>query len=130
MSTEWHHKNNTMKPNLSNSRFGQAGGPETFGRDSRQRHSAHRDGPERILLERGVGHYGGARPSPRPTLLLLHRALPGHHLQHHPAQEDPLLHCQSHHTLRRHLRALRPRLLPALGFRGKGTVLSEILYFP
>lgn len=54
------------------------------------------------------------------VLQLLRGTVPGHHLQHNPAQEDALLYGQFNHPLRRHLLPLRSSLLPALRLRGEG----------
>ena len=43
-----------------------------------------------------------------------------HHLLHDPPAQDPLLHGEPHHPLRRHLLPHRPRLLPAIGLGRKG----------
>ena len=43
-----------------------------------------------------------------------------HHLLHDPATQDPLLHGEPHHSLRRHILPHRARLLPSLGFGRKG----------
>ncbi|GIY32392.1 hypothetical protein CEXT_266931 [Caerostris extrusa] len=51
-------------------------GPEAPERDPEQRHRAHRNGPERVLPECGVGHHGGASPEEGATLHVLHGALP------------------------------------------------------
>ena len=54
------------------------------------------------------------------VLHLLWRALPGHHLQHHDAEEDAVLHSQPDHPLHGHLLPHCPRVLSSLWQRGEG----------
>ncbi|GFR19846.1 NAChRalpha1 [Trichonephila clavata] len=99
------------------------GGLETQVPDRRIQSDSYGHGSQRVLLERRVGHYGGPSASDGEVLQLLRRALSGHHLQHHPAPENPLLHRQPHHPLRIHLLSLGPRLLPAFGLGRKSVPL-------
>ncbi|GFY61386.1 acetylcholine receptor subunit alpha-like 1 [Trichonephila inaurata madagascariensis] len=98
-------------------------GLETQVPDRRIQFDSYGHGSQRVLLERRVGHYGGPSASDGEVLQLLRRALSGHHLQHHPAPENPLLHRQPHHPLRLHLLSLGPRLLPAFGLGRKSVAL-------
>ncbi|GFV88431.1 acetylcholine receptor subunit alpha-like 1 [Trichonephila clavipes] len=98
-------------------------GLETQVPDRRIQSYSDGHGSQRVLLERRVGHYGGPSASNGEVLQLLRRALSGHHLQHYPAPENPLLHRQPHHPLCVHLLSLGPRLLPAFGLGRKSVPL-------
>lgn len=44
---------------------------------------------------------------------MLRRAVPGHHIQHHDAEKNAVLHSEHHHPLYGHLLSYRPHILPA-----------------
>ena len=62
----------------------------------------------------------GASSEECQVLHVLWRALPGHHLQHHNAEEDAVLHSQSDHPLHGHLLPHYPCVLSSLWQRGEG----------
>lgn len=70
-----------------------------------------------------MGHHEGAGSPQREVLQLLRGALPGHHLQHHAAQEDALLHRQPDHPLCGHLVPLGVGVLPSFRLRREGLPL-------
>ena len=61
----------------------------------------------------------------REILHLLRRAVPGHHVQHHDAPQDPLLHREHYHPLHGHLLPHCTHFLPALGQRREGELMSR-----
>ena len=70
----------------------------------------------------------GASSEECQVLHLLWRALPGHHLQHHDAEEDAVLHSQPDHPLHGHLLPHSPRVLSPLWQRGEGIISINTLH--
>jgi hypothetical protein len=56
----------------------------------------------------------------REILHLLRRTVPGHHVQHHDASQDSLLHREHHYTMHGHLLSHCAHLLPAVRQRREG----------
>ena len=57
---------------------------------------------------------------------MLRRALFGHHVQHHHASQNALLHGQPHHPLYGHLLSDHIDILPAVRFRREGKINNRI----
>lgn len=56
----------------------------------------------------------------REILHLLRRTIPGHHVQHHDASQDSLLHRESHYPLHGHLLSHCASILFAIRQRREG----------
>ncbi|XP_068631518.1 uncharacterized protein [Battus philenor] len=59
----------------------------------------------------------------REVLHVLRRAVPGHHIQHHHAPQDTLLHREPNHPVHGHLLPDRARILPAVRQRREGVAV-------
>jgi len=70
-----------------------------------------------------VGHHGRAGREARKVLRVLRGTISGHILQHHPPEEDAVLHGEPDHTVRGNIVLVRASVLPAVRVRREGVAV-------